>query len=243
MREATLRLACHPSLGEVAEVAGFTCIDAGLGVSGANVALPGPGAATGIAALREVAAWFAARGINFRVDIPSDAPSELMAAAMTLGLRFRERQPVMLLERAWPESRPGELDVHPAATPADVAAFCAIDAPEYGDEPLLSDIVEAASADPRVLLLVGSLEGQPVARIAAMFHHALATLHSLYVHPAMRGHGLGTELTIAALAAARSRGAGPIALMSTVAAAPLYERLGFITIGNVVVMGADAPLT
>jgi hypothetical protein len=31
--------------------------------------------------------------------------------------------------------------------------------------------------------------------------------------------------------------------MSTVAAAPLYERLGFITIGNVVVMGADAPLT
>lgn len=243
MREATVRLGCHPTLGEVTELAGFTCIDAGLGVSAANVALPGPRAASGIAALRQLATWFSARGINFRIDIPSHAPSALMAAAMMLGLHFKERQLVMLLERPSPVSSPRKLDIRIAAAPADVTDFCAIDAHEFGGEPLVASIVEAASEDPRVLLFVGAFRGQPVARIAAMIHGDLATLHSLYVHPTVRGQGLGTEITIAALEAARTPTNRPVALLSTLAAEPLYRRLGFVPVGEVVVLGVDHPLS
>ncbi|WP_322819800.1 GNAT family N-acetyltransferase [Tepidiforma sp.] len=243
MRDATVRLGSHPTLGEVTELAGFTCIDAGLGVSAANVALPGPGAASGIAALRELATWFSARGINFRIDIPSHAPSALMAAAMTLGLHFKERQLVMLLERPLPVSSPRKLDVRIAATLADVSDFCAIDAHEFGGEPLVASIVEAASEDPRVLLFVGTLQGRPVARIAAMLHGELATLHSLYVHPSVRGQGLGTEMTTAAIEAVLAPPNRPVALLSTLVAQPLYRRLGFVPIGEVVVLGVDLPLS
>lgn len=242
MREATLALGRHPTLSEVAEVAGFTCIDAGLGVSSANVALPTAVAGLAMPALREVAAWFAARGLNFRVDLPADAPSDLMAAAMTLGLRFRERQPVMLLERVWPAPLPGELNVRPVADDCDVQDFCAIDTLEFEDDPLLASIIAAARDAPAVRLLTGFLEGRPVARIAAMLHGDLATLHSLYVHPAFRRRGLGTEMTLRALALVRSEGAAAAALASTLAAVPLYERLGFQTIGATIVMGCDSPL-
>ncbi|GIW13015.1 MAG: hypothetical protein KatS3mg062_0454 [Tepidiforma sp.] len=242
MRDAAVRLGCHPGLGEVAEVAGFTCIDAGLGVSSANVALPSPSAGKALPALRVVAEWFSNRGLNFRVDIPADAPSELMAAAMALGLQFRERQPLMLLEQNWPARRPASLVIRPASSANDAAAFAAIDALEYGDEPLIGTIVAAAAEDPRVLLFTGILEGQPAARIAAMLHGELVTLHSLYVHPGLRRRGIGTEMTLAALAAAGEHGARSAALLSTLTAVPLYERLGFRRIGDVIVMGCDAPL-
>jgi ribosomal protein S18 acetylase RimI-like enzyme len=242
MTAATVTLGRDPAHGEVAEVAGFTCVDTGLGVSRANVALPGPSIPRPLPALREVAAWFGGRGLNFRVDLPSHSPSDLMAAAMTLGLEFWERQPLMLLDGAWPESHPGDLGVRQVATDADVEAFCSIDALEYEDQPLYPSIVAAVRSEPPVRLFTGFIDGAPVARIAAMLHGELVTLHSLYVHPAYRGRGLGTEMTLAALAAARAERATTAALASTVAAASLYERLGFCVLWDIIVMGTDVPL-
>ncbi|GIW17650.1 MAG: hypothetical protein KatS3mg064_0807 [Tepidiforma sp.] len=242
MRDAALTLGCHPTLGEVAEVSGFTCIDAGLGVSSANVAIPRDIHGPALPALRAAAQWFTARGLNFRVDIPGDAPSDLMAAAMTIGLRFWERQPVMLLDAVWPQPLPGDLEIRPVESDEDVEAFAAVDAFEHAGEPLPAGIIAAARDNPQVWLLIGILEGECVARIAAMLHGSLATLHSLYVHPAVRRRGVGTEMTLAALAAAGAEGADAAALASTVAAAPLYERLGFRAIRDIIVMGCDAPL-
>ncbi len=243
MRAAALALGCHPTLGEVVELSGFTCIDAGLGVSPANVAIPRELSGPALPALRAVAGWFTNRGINFRVDIPGDAPSDLMAAAMTIGLRFWERQPVMLLETISPQPLPGELDIRTVDTDEDVEAFAAVDAFEHAGEPLPAGIVAAARDNPRVRLFVGFLAGACVARVAAMLHDGLATLHSLYVHPSVRRRGLGTEITLAALAIAAAEGANGAALASTLTAAPLYERLGFCTIRDIIVMGCDSPLS
>ncbi|WBL36120.1 hypothetical protein O0235_00395 [Tepidiforma flava] len=149
MRDAALTLGCHPTLGEVAEVSGFTCIDAGLGVSPANVAIPRDLQGPALPALRAAAEWFTARGLNFRVDIPGDAPSDLMAAAMTLGLRFWERQPVMLLDAIWPQPLPGELDIRTVESDEDVEAFAAVDAAEHAGEPLPAGIIAAARDNPR----------------------------------------------------------------------------------------------
>lgn len=242
MRDAALTLGCHPTLGEVAEVSGFTCIDAGLGVSPANVAIPGGLSGPALPALRAAAEWFTARGLNFRVDIPGDAPSDLMAAAMTLGLRFWERQPVMLLDAIWPRPLPGELDIRTVESDEDVEAFAAVDAAEHAGEPLPAGIIAAARDNPQVWLLIGSSGAECVARIAVMLHGSLATLHSLYVHPSVRRRGFGSEMTLAALAAAGAEGADAAALASTLAAAPLYERLGFRAIRDIIVMGCDAPL-
>lgn len=242
MRRAALLLGMHPTTGATEEVAGFTCIDAGLGVSPANVALPEPTVRSSLRSLREVADWFAQRALNFRVDIPGDSGSELLAASMTLGLEFWERQPLMLLDPI-PQLPPiTRLEVRIVESNDDIATFCALDDSDEADRPLIAAIVAAASRDSDIRLLVASHREEPVARIAILLHGQLATLHSLYVHPARRRQGLGADLTAAALAIAAERGATAAALASTLSAAGIYRRLGFETIRDTIVMGTRVPL-
>ncbi len=242
MRRAALILGRHPTAGAAEEVAGFTCIDAGLGVSSANVALPGAALEAPLTALREVAAWFSFRGLNFRVDVPGDTGSQLLAACMTLGLEFWERQPLMLLAPIPAFPAIARLDVQAVRSDEDIAAFCALDDSDEADRPLVAAIVAAASRHDDVRLLVAAHRGEPVARIVLLLHGRLATLHSLYVQPGRRRAGIGTDLTAAALSLAGAAGAQAAALASTVAAASIYARLGFQPIRDTVVMGTRVPL-
>ncbi|WP_322796427.1 GNAT family N-acetyltransferase [Tepidiforma sp.] len=242
MAAALRTLGMHPLAGAAEEVGPFLCIDAGLGVSRANVALPLGAPRRPAAELGAVADWFALRGLNFRLDLPADAPSPLFAAATVLGLQFWGRQPLMLLESISPSRAPGTLAIERVADDAGIADFCSLDAPGPGEADAAPDIVAASVNNPALRILLGRLEGRPAARIVAMLHGDLATLHSLYVHPDLRRHGFGTEMTLAALALARQGGARSAALASTAEARALYERLGFRTVGETVSLGTEVPI-
>lgn len=242
MAAATRLLGLHPLSGAAEPVGPFLCIDAGLGVSRANVALPVAPVSRPGPELRAVANWFALRGLNFRLDLSADAPSPLFAAATVLGLQFWGRQPLMLLESIGPAPDPATLAIERVADDAGIADFCSLDAPGPGEADAAPDIVAASVNNPALRVLLGRLEGRPAARIVAMLHGDLSTLHSLYVHPDLRRHGLGTEITLAALAMARQEGASRAALASTAEARGLYERLGFRTIAETVSLGTDVPL-
>jgi len=74
--------------------------------------------------------------------------------------------------------------------------------------------------------------GLTVVNLFASGEDVVAGLFNLGVDPRARQRGIGTALTLAALALARDHGAGAMGLNATPDGEPLYRKLGFRTIGH-----------
>ena len=104
----------------------------------------------------------------------------------------------------------------------------------------LRELVEAGGTE---VLIVGDAEGVAVLRFRPSVWSTAdeCYLAELYVAPEQRGRGLGRALMVAAIDAARTRGADYMDLGTSeddVAARALYESLGFINRE-----GAGGPIT
>ncbi len=187
------------------------------------------------AAVQEVTAWYAARGLPAMIAIPGPLHGAGEAALLDQ----------FLAGRGWPV-RSVHVAVMTAAT-AEVAGPPAA-AVQLADQPdaewlslyhfLGQPLAAAQRAD--ALALLRSAPWQAFARvwrdgvIAAIGRVSVAAgwagLTAIEVAPACRRAGLGTAVTTALTAAAAQRGAGQVFLQveqSNEAAISLYARLGF----------------
>lgn len=220
----------------------WLCIDAGVGESPFNVAVLRESPRDLTLALRQAEDWYAARGINIRLDLRVDDDAKMLAAAAMAGYRTWWVEPALLLEplpASWPVV--AGLDASTVSTPAEVAAYAGLDAEEYSDtafqEGMARTAIELSGCD----LLVGWLAGKPAARSMAVTTGELVGVHNVYVPPSLRGRGLGAAITAVAIDAGRRRGATAACLEATPLGRPVYERMGFKKVTDYVVMGQDLP--
>jgi len=96
------------------------------------------------------------------------------------------------------------------------------------------DIIETTIEHPRGGLWIAEVDSVPVGMLFARIDtdHAVVEVGAMWVHPSVRGRGVGSGLLSAALEWARSRGVRHAELWvteSNSAAMGLYERYGFET--------------
>lgn len=125
------------------------------------------------------------------------------------------------------------------AWPGDVEAVAGVLAESFGAPPWrareLAVDLEATLDDPRVALVLARVDGEPAAVAKATTFDGLTYLSSIGTRPAFRGRGLGALVTRDAVVAGVARG-GHLAYLGVFSgngtAFRLYERLGFLTIGE-----------
>ncbi|WBB65227.1 GNAT family N-acetyltransferase [Micromonospora sp. WMMD812] len=89
------------------------------------------------------------------------------------------------------------------------------------------------TGDGTVIRLAGRLDDGSIAATAvAWLSHGLVTLYYVGTQPAHRRQGIATAMTRAALDRAREEGVRVAALTATAAGEPVYDRMGFRTVGT-----------
>ncbi|MEO8541317.1 MAG: GNAT family N-acetyltransferase [bacterium] len=222
----------------------WLCVDAGLGVSKFNIGVVVEPVTRPRPALREAMDWFAARGINARLDLRGSVDGGVLAASIVEGFAFWQREPAMVLYPL-PERfgmAPPQLQVVEVSDSVTLEQYCSVDREEFGDQEFQMLMAEKAKELPGLSMHLGLLDGRPVARAMAITSGQLVGVYNVYVPPSQRGDGFGKALTVAAIEAGRARGASAASLESTVLGFPLYESLGFRRIDDYVVVGTDEPI-
>lgn len=228
--------------GETERVGEFVCINAGIGVSRFNVAVPVEPVGNPRKSVRDVIEWFGARGLNVRFDFRGKQDSPLIAAATVEKFQFWWREPSMLLEPLpLPLEVPPELELRKVIHPKDRDLYCKTDAEEYTDQAFQLGMLSVAAQMPGVSMHLGLVGNEPVARSMAIRTGELVGIHNVYVAPTHRRSGYGAAITAAALEAGRQSGAAAACLQSTEAAFSLYLKMGFRLIDDYIVMGIDEP--
>lgn len=74
---------------------------------------------------------------------------------------------------------------------------------------------------------VGLLEGEPVATVSLVTAGGAAGIYNVTTVEAARGRGIGAAMTVAAIRAGAGRGFGVATLQASTLGRPVYERLGF----------------
>jgi len=229
-------------MGESEQVGPLLCINAGIGVSRFNVAVPVGTVLDARGAVRDAIAWFGERGLNVRFDLRGKQDSALIGAVTVERFQFWWREPVMLLETLPPPAEiPPELELMDVLTPVDRDLYCQVDAEEFSDQAFQLAMLNVAAQMPGVSIHLGTVGGEPVGRSMAIRTGDLVGIHNVYVTPSQRTRGYGAAMTAAAIESGRRTGATAACLQSTEAAFSMYRKMGFEHIDDYVVMGIDEP--
>ena len=126
---------------------------------------------------------------------------------------------------------PGALDLMPAPTFAEVADLNDR-AYGYAEQPFRRAF--GASPTDGAWLYVARVDGEPAACVVTEDHHDGSDCGIYWVATAAeaRGRGLGTALMRQALADAHQRGCRTSTLQATRLGRPIYERVGYRSIGT-----------
>ena len=142
----------------------WLCIDAGMGVSKFNIAVVVDEVSKPRPALREAMEWFAARGINARLDLRGSTDGALLAASMVEDFQFWWREPAMVLNPLPPAFEPLiGLEVREALNEGDFDLYCRVDSEEYSDQEFQRAMVAKAATMEGVTIHLGIADGRPVA--------------------------------------------------------------------------------
>ncbi len=123
----------------------------------------------------------------------------------------------------------------------DVTAYVDLEAEEYGDRAFQAGITRNARDLPGCALVLGAVEGRPVARAMTILTGRIAGIHNVYVPPSQRSRGYGAAITAAAVEVGRQLGADAACLEATELGLPVYERLGFTRRFDYVILGSPPP--
>jgi ribosomal protein S18 acetylase RimI-like enzyme len=176
-------------------------------------------------------------------------PADLAARLLAHGFQDVGGGHLMVLDgpadRMRARSRPGtEVVLVRRADPPAVRSWAAREAASvlidaFGADPARADRLavewERALADDRVAVTIASLDGEPAAVAKTTTFDGATYLSSIGTRAALRGRGLGALVTLAAMANGAAEG-GRVQYLGVHSgnrpAIRLYERLGFVSIGE-----------
>jgi GNAT superfamily N-acetyltransferase len=183
--------------------------------------------------------WFEQYGvlvIRFTLRIPKD--SAMLAAAEVSGYSRWWVEPAMSLDPL-PERWTGipKLEVRRVETEADVRTYGELEAEERAEFWFQVQMTRTAMRMEGHTLLVGSVDGTPVARSMAVVRDSVVGVHNVYVPPSARQRGYGAAITAATVDAGRELGATAACLEATEMGEPVYRRMGFVRRYDYVTVG------
>jgi GNAT superfamily N-acetyltransferase len=183
------------------------------------------------ASLRELASVYEEAGVlAWTVWVPGHdrATSELLAQA---GHVLDATPAAMVCDPATVERpEPGELDLLPDPTFAEIAALNDL-AYGYPGQPFRRALGDAPVGG--VHLYVARVDGEPAACVVVEDHHGTdCGIYWVATHPQARGRGLATALMREAVADSYERGCRTSTLQATRLGQPIYERVGYRSIGT-----------
>jgi ribosomal protein S18 acetylase RimI-like enzyme len=187
--------------------------------------------------IAEVLAWFREKSVPWRWIVgPVTVPADLGPRLVTAGMRAASDHPgmVLRLDRMRDETPdlPG-LEVREVLDERDFSAWADVQRETWG----LNDESDQAWRDAHLRLgfdagkplrnFVAFVDAKPVGGAAVFFAEGVAGIYNVAVVPAARGRGIGREVTLAALRAARALGYSLSTLASSDLGLPVYERIGY----------------
>jgi GNAT superfamily N-acetyltransferase len=167
---------------------------------------------------------FFGAGQPFSVTVEVGLAETVEAALQHQGWQLADEEPALVLARipsTFPAT-PTELAMVRVQDEAALAAFRSITrmAPET-----IPSLV--AATDPGVALLVGYLDGDPVATGRLSCLGTVTEVNSVTTKPGYERRGYGTAMTWAVLAEGAQRGCVSAILTATTMGFPVYVRMGF----------------
>ena len=172
------------------------------------------------------------------VDVPDGGWPRVESALRDLGYVERVRRPAMAVAVDEVSREPARgLTLRPVTGEQDWSAYVDVQNDVFN---IRHDVARefppyGSLSDPRVELIVGSVDGEVVATAAVFVVDDVAGLYAIATRPEHRRRGFGAAITSYAVEAAAARGARHVALQATPDGYPLYRRLGFADIGEWVV--------
>lgn len=166
------------------------------------------------------------------------ADTDLISNAGNHGLDVKPQQPYMVAEGVpGPFTIPEWLTIKSEPSPQHAADFSSVAGWVFGD----SERDRAATTevcDPNEIFgpysefFVGYVDGEPAATTSVWYTRGIPGMYWVAVLPEFRGRGIASVMVRNAWRSAIENGARAITLQAALLAVPLYERLGFRTVGT-----------
>lgn len=169
--------------------------------------------------------FYAATAYAMVVEVESNP--DMLAALEERGWQLDEEEPALALAPI-PATLPAplpELTTRLVTTDTEFEAFRAVAQVGVRWLPSL-----AAVLDPRVALMVGYIDGAPVATARLGIFGEVGDVTSVTTVPAYRRRGIGTAMTWAIIAEGVRRGCTAMTLTATELGLPVYLRMGFVPV-------------
>lgn len=226
----------------VDRVGPWLLFDSGTGSQDLDQAIVAGNPVVAAADLGTAEAWFEGRGRGFSLWLREPGDREVIAAVTAAGFRELRTEPAMLLAPIRDDWQiPAELEVVALSDQAGIEAYVAADGEEEVRHSTREEqdraLAKAVMGMPGIRLLVGRIQGQPVARSMVVVSGEMAGVTNVYVAPSVRRRGLGAAVTAAAVRAGRELGATAACLEATPMGEPLYRAMGFRELYRYVRMG------
>jgi ribosomal protein S18 acetylase RimI-like enzyme len=167
---------------------------------------------------------------------PGD-PADLGRRLTAAGLTAHAPSPGMARGLAGWSAEPAPEGLEIAPVDGDLDAYFDVFLPTFDlpEEhwPAMRRAYAAMSGDPRVHNFLGRLDGQVVACSTLLLDDGgTAGVWNVATTAAVRGRGVGTAMTAAAMSAGAARGARDAILIASPLGEPVYQRMGFRTVAE-----------
>lgn len=181
------------------------------------------------AAVEGVKAYFAERALPFRIAARVGVSDDLAAAALDAGLHSGAPQEGMTLSPIPDVPDVEGLEVETVDDVDALASYTSAVARGFGapEEAMAALLRPGLLADPTIVMLLGKVDGEPVATSLLCLSGEIAGVYNVATVPDFRRRGFGAALTVSALREGGRRGCTIGALQPSEMGRPVYARMGF----------------
>jgi ribosomal protein S18 acetylase RimI-like enzyme len=178
-------------------------------------------------------------------SLPSDVPGDIVERVAHRGAGGVESAPLMVLAdlREVTSRSIAGLAVERVRDDAGLEAFLRLAEGALELTAVVAGLLRALAGvrglgdDAPIRHYLGRLDGEAVGIATLHLGGRVAGIYNVGTPEALRGRGIGTALTVAAMVDARASGATTAALQSSELGLGVYRRLGFVEVGTVRAVG------
>ena len=233
-RSQALFMASTP-VGEVSDSRDLLLVNCGAPFGQFNVAILKPPLQELVGAVERGERYFTERELPFRFMVRSDHRERCAERLLDAGYVEVAPTPAMLLRviPAIPDA-PAGLEVRRARSDEELAWFRGVAERGFGMPTGMGTVAvcDAVVAHPDVEVLIGLVDGEPVATSLLQMSNRVAGIYFVACEEAHRRRGYGEALTWAAVAVGAARGASHASLQASELGRPVYARMGFATLAH-----------